>query len=44
MIRKLEISSMEDLQDHIDKYYPDDGPSESGRALLDKIIEEESRG
>ena len=40
LIRKLEISSMEDLQDHIDKYYPDDGPSESGRALLDKIIEE----
>lgn len=44
LIRRLEISSMEDLQDHIDKYYPDDGPSESGRALLDKIIEEESRG
>ena len=44
LIRKLKISSLEDIQAQIDKYYPDDGPSESGRALLQKIIEEESKG
>ena len=44
LIRKLEISSIKDIQKHIDKYYPDDAPNESGRALLNQIIEEESKG
>ena len=43
LIRKLEISSIKDIQKHIDKYYPDDAPNESGRALLNQIIEEESK-
>ncbi|MFT5836528.1 MAG: hypothetical protein ACI9ZV_000021 [Candidatus Azotimanducaceae bacterium] len=42
LIRKMGITDIEQVQEHIDRYYPDDVPSESARALITQIIKEES--
>ena len=42
LIRKLEISTFEEIQEWIDKFYPDDVPSGSDRAFLEQLIREES--
>lgn len=40
LISKLGINKFEEIQDWIDKYYPDDVPSPSDRLFLEKLIEE----
>jgi len=42
LIRKLGIQSVDEVQGHIDRYYPDDVPSDSARAMLAQIIREET--
>lgn len=44
LIRKMGITTIEDVQEHIDRYYPDDVPSESASALIAQIIKEENTG
>lgn len=41
LIRKMGIGSVDEVQEHIDRYYPDDCPSESARAIIGRIIQEE---
>ncbi len=41
LIRKMKIKSVDEVQAHIDRYYPDDLPSESARAMIAQIIREE---
>lgn len=43
LIRKMKIQSVEEVQAHIDRYYPDDCPSEASRAMLAQIIKEERK-
>lgn len=43
LIRKMGITDIEEVQRHIDRYYPDDVPSESARAMIAQIIKEETR-
>lgn len=42
LIRKLGIRSVDEIQEHIDRYYPNDVPSDSARAMLVQIIREEN--
>jgi hypothetical protein len=42
LIRKLGIQSVDEVQEHIDRFYPDDRPSDSAHALLARIIQEET--
>ncbi|MGJ8652594.1 MAG: hypothetical protein ACSHX8_04930 [Opitutaceae bacterium] len=42
LIAKMKIQSFEEVQAHIDRYYPDDVPSEPARALITQIIQEET--
>lgn len=42
LIGKLGITSVEEIQSHIDRYYPDDVIKPEHRILLDHIIEESS--
>jgi hypothetical protein len=41
LIRKLEISSFHQIQEWIDKYYPDDVPGKQDQAFLEQLIREE---
>ena len=41
LIKKLKISSFQEIQEWIDKYYPDDVPSKQDQAFLEKLIREE---
>ena len=41
LIRKLEISSFQEIQEWIYKYYPDDVPSKQDQAFLEQLIREE---
>ena len=41
LIRKMGIRSVDEVQAHIDRYYPDDLPSESAKAMIAQIIREE---
>ena len=41
LIKKLEISSFQEIQEWIDKYYPDDVPSKQDQAFLEQLISEE---
>lgn len=41
LIRKLGISTFDEIQDWIDKFYPDDVPSAGDRAFLEQLIREE---
>jgi len=43
LIRKMNIRSVEEVQSHIDRYYPDDTPSESAIAMIAQIIKEETK-
>lgn len=43
LIRKMAITEIDEVQMHIDRYYPDDVPSDSARAMIAQIIKEESR-
>lgn len=40
LINKIGIQSIDEVQAHIDRYYPDDRPNESARALITQIIKE----
>jgi len=40
LIRKLEIHQVEEIQQHIDRYYPDDVISEPNRETLRLLVEE----
>jgi len=40
LIRKMEIHSLADIQQHIDRFYPDDLPTEKQKEMLKNIIEE----
>jgi hypothetical protein len=42
LIRKLGISTFDEIQDWIDKFYPDDVPSGGDRAFLEQLIREEA--
>ncbi len=42
LIRKMKIQSLDQVQEHIDRYYPDDMPSEPARAMIQQIIREEN--
>jgi hypothetical protein len=42
LIRKLGIKTIDEVQEHIDRYYPDDNPGSSARAMLAQIIHEET--
>jgi hypothetical protein len=42
LIRKMKIRTIDQVQKHIDQYYPDDLPSESARAMIIQIIREEN--
>ncbi|MEO0509069.1 MAG: hypothetical protein AAF065_04300 [Verrucomicrobiota bacterium] len=42
LIRKMKIQSVDEVQEHIDRYYPDDLPTESARAMIAQIIREEN--
>jgi len=39
LIRKMEIKSVEDIQRHIDRYYPDDVPTDKQQEMLKEIIQ-----
>lgn len=41
LIRKLEIRNPQDVQQHIDRYYPDDVLKPAAEALIARIIKEE---
>ena len=41
LIRKLGISTFDEIQDWIDKFYPDDVPPAGDRAFLEQLIREE---
>ena len=41
LIKKLKISSFQEIQEWIDKYYPDDVPSKQDQAFLEQLIREE---
>jgi len=43
LIRKLGISTFDEIQDWIDKFYPDDVPSAGDRAFLEQLIREEAK-
>ena len=43
LIIKMKIKRVEDIQKWIDKFYPDDLPSEASRALLLTLIKEVNR-
>ena len=42
LVRKIGVTSVSDIQDHIDKYYPDDVITKEDAVVLKSIIEEES--
>lgn len=42
LIRKMDVKSVNEIQEYIDKYYPNDVIPADDAALLGKIIEEES--
>ena len=42
LIRKMKVQSIDDVQAHIDRYYPDDMPSEAARSMIVQIIKEEN--
>jgi hypothetical protein len=42
LIRKLGISTFDEIQEWIDKFYPDDVPSAGDRAFLEQLIREEA--
>lgn len=42
LIRKMKIQSIAEVQTHIDRYYPDDVPSDSAKAMIAQIIKEEN--
>lgn len=41
LIRKLQIRTVEEVQAHVDRFYPDDVLTDGARALLGRLIEEE---
>lgn len=43
LISKLSITSVQQIQDHIDKYYPDDVITREHSILLNSLIEEVSQ-
>lgn len=43
LIRKIGIHSIDEVQAHIDRYYPDDHPSDSAKAMMAQIIREEAK-
>lgn len=43
LIQKMGIRSVEEVQQHINRYYPDDAPSDSATALIAQIIREETQ-
>ena len=43
LTRKLGISTFDEIQDWIDKFYPDDVPSAGDRAFLEQLIREEAK-
>jgi len=42
LIGKMKIQSLDEVQTHIDRYYPDDAPTEAARAMIAQIIKEET--
>ncbi len=40
LIRKMEIKSLDDIQQHIDRFYPDDVPTDKQQEILKGIIQE----
>lgn len=44
LLRKMEIQNVAEVQDHIDRYYPDDALPEADAALIEALIEEISHG
>lgn len=43
LIQKMSIHSVQEVQGHIDRYYPDDVLSDQAEALISRIIEEVSK-
>jgi hypothetical protein len=44
LLRKMEITSVSDVQEHIDRYYPNDVIRAEDEALIAELIEEVRRG
>jgi hypothetical protein len=40
LIRKMEIKSLAEIETHIDRYYPDDRPTDKQQEMIKNIIEE----
>jgi len=44
LLRKMAIASVSEVQEHIDRYYPDDVIRAEDEALISELIEEVRRG